>query len=1151
MNVSFPTAQSPRPDGAKDANQSVSAVLGPTNTGKTHYAIERMLAHRSGMIGLPLRLLAREVYNRVVEKAGVDSVALITGEEKIKPKGARYFVSTVEAMPRDLNLDFVAVDEIQLAADLDRGHVFTDRLINQRGRAETLLIGAGTMQRALQELLPGVRIQSRPRLSTLSFAGDKKMTRLPRRSAIVAFSAEDVYAIAEWIRRQRGGAAVVLGALSPRTRNAQVEMFQSGEVDYIVATDAIGMGLNLDVEHIAFAADRKFDGWQYRRLTSAEFGQIAGRAGRHMRDGTFGTTGRCLPFDEELVEALENHRFDSVRMLQWRNTSLDFSSMQDLIASLDVLPKQPGLTRAPLAEDQMVLDIAARDEKVMREAKTRADIARLWDCCQIPDYRKLSPAAHAELALSIYGFVVRAGHIPADWFARHIGALDRVDGDLDVLSARIAQVRTWTFIANRSGWLRDAEHWQGIARQVEDTLSDALHARLAQRFVDRRASVLMRRLRENAMLEAEVTTSGDVMVEGQHVGQLNGFRFTADSHAVGEAAKALNAAAQKALASEIEGRAARVREAVDEGFVLANDGAIRWLGEPIAKIAAGAHVLQPTVRILADDQLTGPALDSVQRRLDLWLAQHVKKLLGPLADLEQGEGLEGLARGIAFQVAESLGVLERAKVAEDVKILPQEARGALRKFGIRFGAYHLYLPNLVKPAPRALAAQLWALKNGGVEEVKGVDDVPHLAASGRTSFVADKDVPKGFYRAAGFRVCGERAVRVDILERLADLIRPAIAYRPGVTPGDPPAGAADGDGFVVTVAMTSLAGCSGDNFASILRSLGYVFERREGPPITAPLLPKAATEPLAQHPSDAAPSTAEGIHAAEPAPGVIESEGLAIEGTSDSNENAADETAPDETLAAAETSAAAELSATDHPGGAAAEATEAPGGILASPVATPLPAIESEAVADQFVADATATDSAAISDGAGADSTEPPPPALIEVWRPHRQHHHARRPEPRASKRSEPRERTQAAEADATTRPEPADRSARRPERRRTQPNGGARSHEAEVRAEGVVEGAAASSADSGEVRPDGRTREARHGQAGREQSRPRFDGQRDRREDGARNRSNDSERRHGRGGDHAPAEKKSFERPPDPNSPFAKLLALKASLEEKAKQDR
>ncbi len=1164
MNVSFP-AQSPPPGRAKGIDLNVSAVLGPTNTGKTHYAIERMLAHRSGMIGLPLRLLAREVYNRVVEKTGAESVALITGEEKIKPKSARYFISTVEAMPRDLSLDFVAVDEIQLAADLDRGHVFTDRLLNQRGREETLLIGAGTMGQAVQDLLPGVRIQSRPRLSTLSFAGDKKMTRLPRRSAIVAFSAEDVYAIAEWIRRQRGGAAVVLGALSPRTRNAQVEMFQSGEVDYIVATDAIGMGLNLDVEHIAFAADRKFDGWQHRRLTAAEFGQIAGRAGRHMRDGTFGTTGRCLPFDEELIEALEDHRFDSVRMLQWRNTSLDFSSIPDLMASLDVLPRQPGLTRAPLAEDQMVLDIAARDEKVMREAKTPADVARLWDCCQIPDYRKLSPAAHAELALSIYGFVVRAGHIPDDWFARHIGALDRVDGDLDALSARIAQVRTWTFVANRSGWLRDAEHWQGIARQVEDTLSDALHARLAQRFVDRRASVLMRRLRENAMLEAEVTTSGDVMVEGQHVGQLNGFRFTADPHAVGEAAKALNAAAQKALANEIEGRAARVNEAVDEGFVLANDGVIRWLGEPIAKIAAGPHVLQPTVRILADDQLTGPPLESVQRRLDLWLAQHVKKLLGPLAELELGEGLEGIARGIAFQVAESLGVLERAKVADDVKNLPQEARGALRKFGIRFGAYHLYLPNLVKPAPRALAAQLWALKNGGVEEVKGVDDVPHLAASGRTSFVADKDVPKGFYRAAGFRVCGERAVRVDILERLADLIRPAIAYRPGVTPGEPPVGAADGDGFVVTVAMTSLAGCSGENFASILRSLGYVVERREGPPITAPLLAKAATEPLAPPSADAASLDAEAPVAAAPAPEAIDGEGPAIEAASDRSESAAAETAPLEAPAEIEASAPEEAPPTPAAGstpdeqisdGGSAEAPAAAGDdFVPAPAEAPDFGLEAPVDAAETAAAAPPeAESAAVPAEAGDAPAEPAPPVLIEIWRPHRQQHHARRSEPRAGRRSEPRERAKgAAETIAAPQPESAERPTHRQDRRGPHPGGRGRPA-AEVHAES----AASPSPEGGEVSPagDANAREPRRGQAARGQARPRFEGQRDRRDDGGRNRANNSERRHERGGDHAaagkkPFEKKTFERPPDPNSPFAKLLALKATLEEKSKQDR
>ncbi len=1142
MYVTYLAAKSPHLDRAK----GVAAVLGPTNTGKTHYAIERMLSHKSGMIGLPLRLLAREVFNRVVEKTGPQSVALVTGEEKIKPKGARYYVSTVEAMPRDLDLDFVAVDEIQLAADLDRGHVFTDRLLNQRGREQTLLIGAATMQRTLQELLPGVRILSRPRLSKLIFAGEKKITRLPRRSAIVAFSAEEVYAIAEWIRRQRGGAAVVLGALSPRTRNAQVEMFQSGDVDYIVATDAIGMGLNLDVEHIAFAADRKFDGWQHRRLTPAEFGQVAGRAGRHVQDGTFGTTGRCPPFDEDLVEKLEDHCFDSVRMLQWRNASLDFSSIPDLIASLDVLPKQPGLTRAPLAEDQMVLDIAARDEKVVRETKTRADIARLWECCQIPDYRKLSPAAHAELVLSIYGFVVRAGHIPDDWFARHIGALDRVDGDLDALSARIAQVRTWTFIANRSDWLLDPEHWQGIARQVEDTLSDALHARLAQRFVDRRASVLMRRLRENAMLEAEVTTSGDVMVEGQHVGQLNGFRFTADPHAVGEAAKALNAAAQKALASEIEGRAGRVHEAVDEAFVLANDGIIRWLGEPVAKIAAGAHVLEPTARILADDQLTGSGLATVQRRLDLWLTQHVKKLLGALTDLEKAEGVEGLARGVAFQVAEALGVLDRAKVADDVKALPQDARAALRKCGVRFGAYHLYLPNLLKPAPRALAAQLWALKNGGVDEVKGLEDVPHLAASGRTSFVADKEVQKGFYRAAGFRVCGERAVRVDILERLADLIRPAIAYRPGVTPGDPPPGAADGDGFVVTVAMTSLAGCSGESFASILRSLGYGAERRAGPPITVPLLAKAATEPLAQPPlGSSAQETPNSEAGAEPKPEPASTESdprdaavIASRNTEHRNASALEEVAlqapSDATAPAAPVGHAQSQAGTPSEPGPAAQAQAAD--FAFGPEPEPRAAFTGDGAESIDAADV-------------ADAAEAAAPVMIDVWRPHRPHHHARRPEARVGKRPDRHHEVNA-------RPRPAE--SLRTHRRRADRPGDSEGSGREICAEiSTAESAAPSSPPPGESRPLGDEAGRQPGssiKSGPGQRRPRFEGQRDRRDgSGAANsapgRFNESERRQGRGGPSA-REKKSYDRPPDPNSPFAKLLVLKASMEEKNKQD-
>ena len=446
----------------------VTAVLGPTNTGKTHLAIERMLAPSSGIIGLPLRLLAREVYNKAVERVGADAVALITGEEKIKPPNPRYWVATIEAMPRDLEASFVAIDEIQLGADLERGHVFTDRMLNRRGRDETLVLGAATMRPMVEKLLPGANILSRPRLSQLTFAGEKKLTRQPRRTAIVAFSADEVYAIAELIRRQRGGAAVVLGALSPRTRNAQVALYQSGDVDYLVATDAIGMGLNLDVDHVAFASDRKFDGYQFRRLNPSELAQIAGRAGRAMRDGTFGTTGRCAPFEPELVQALESHAFDNVNILQWRNTNLDFASPGALAASLAAPPTLQGLTRAPPAEDILVLDHATRDENVRAMATTRAAVERLWEVCQVPDYRRISPAAHSEMAVTLYGFLMREGRIPDDWFAGQVGEADHTDGDIDTLSQRIAHIRTWTFAANRPDWLKDPDHWQGVTRAVED-----------------------------------------------------------------------------------------------------------------------------------------------------------------------------------------------------------------------------------------------------------------------------------------------------------------------------------------------------------------------------------------------------------------------------------------------------------------------------------------------------------------------------------------------------------------------------------------------------------------------------------------------------------------------------------------------------------
>ncbi|NJO54343.1 MAG: helicase, partial [Bacteroidales bacterium] len=530
-----------------------------------------MLAHPTGLIGLPLRLLAREVYGHIVNRIGEREVALVTGEEKIKPPNPRYWVATVEAMPRDLDVSFVAIDEIQIAADFERGHVFSDRFLNRRGRDETLVLGAATMRPLVERLLPGVSVVQRPRLSQLVYAGEKKLTRLPPRSAVVAFSAEEVYAIAELIRRQRAGGCGARRA-EPAHRNAQVALYQSGDVDFLVATDAIGMGLNLDVDHVAFASDRKFDGFQYRRLTPAELAQIAGRAGRAMRDGTFGVTGRCAPFDPETVLRLESHSFEAVKVLQWRNTQLDFTSLAALQSSLARNPAEPGLTRAPMAEDVLVLETAARDIEVRDVARTPEDVARLWECCQVPDYRKIAPAAHAELCTTLYGFLQRKSYIPADWFARQLALADRTDGDIDTLSTRIAHVRTWTFVANRPDWLAEPEHWQAITRGLEDKLSDALHERLTQRFVDRRTSVLMRRLRENTMLETEISKTGDVLVEGHRIGHLQGFHFAPEASSAGPDAKALRAASAKALAGEIDLRAVRFAEARDDTIVLAADG---------------------------------------------------------------------------------------------------------------------------------------------------------------------------------------------------------------------------------------------------------------------------------------------------------------------------------------------------------------------------------------------------------------------------------------------------------------------------------------------------------------------------------------------------------------------------------------------------
>ncbi|MEM7299575.1 MAG: helicase-related protein [Pseudomonadota bacterium] len=836
------------------SGKGVTAVLGPTNTGKTHLAIERMLGHRSGMIGLPLRLLAREVYQRIAARVGKDQVALITGEEKIIPPEARYQVCTVEAMPQKTDADFVAIDEAQLAADLERGHVFTDRLINLRGQQETMLLGAATLRPLIEHLLPGINVITRPRMSMLTYAGGKKITRLPQRSAIVAFSSDEVYAIAELVRRQRGGAAVVLGSLSPRTRNAQVEIYQSGDVDFLVATDAIGMGLNLDVNHVAFAQDHKFDGHQHRRLTAAEFAQIAGRAGRHTRDGTFGVTSRVDPLEDELVAALESHLFAPLKNLQWRNRQLDLSSPKSLIASLEQPSSNPILARAQMSTDQRALEHLIGDADVRDRVNSEVDTRLLWDVCQVPDYRRIAPANHADMLGRLYLDIAEKGHIDPRWFAEQVAQTDTVDGDIDTISNRIAHVRTWTFVSNRSEWLDDPQHWQQKTAEIEDRLSDALHERLTQRFVDRRTSVLMKRLRENAMLEAEISSSGEVTVEGHHVGSLQGFRFTAESGAEGADAKAARNAAQKALVTELSARATRLGAAANADIVFGSDGTLRWQGEPVGKLLDGEEALSPRVLILADEHLNGAERDKVVARLERWINHHIETVLKQLVDLKNAEDLPGIARGVAYRLVENFGVIARPEIAEDIRSLDQDMRGKLRRLGVRFGAYHIFVPLLLKPAPARLATFLWALKNDALE-ANGVAEVPEILATGRTSTNPDADISQDIYRISGYRVLRKKAVRVDILERLADLIRPAIGWRPD-SDQKRPDGAYLGNSFIVTPAMLSILGATHDDMIEVLKSLGYRQDNQPAGKIDAQLAEWAdvatKSEAETQSPSDPA-----------------------------------------------------------------------------------------------------------------------------------------------------------------------------------------------------------------------------------------------------------------------------------------------------------
>lgn len=765
----------------------VRAILGPTNTGKTHLAIERMCGHSSGVIGFPLRLLAREVYDRVIAMKGESQVALLTGEERIVPPKARYFLCTAESMPvpsaaegpvpsaaesrdgNDLQRDFAfaAIDEAQLGIDPERGHVFTDRMLRVRGREETLILGSESLKPMVRELLPEAEIVTRPRFSTLRYAGSVKLSRLPPRSAVVAFSAEQVYALAEALRRFRGGAAVVMGALSPATRNAQVAMFQRGEVDYLVATDAIGMGLNMDVTHVAFAGLEKFDGRRDRRLTIAEMAQIAGRAGRHQRDGSFGTLGlgdSSADFTEQEIEAIEEHRFRPLDFLYWRNPDLDFTDVRSLIASLEAKSDDELLRQAPEAIDLAVLRTIAEDPAV---AARRGMMARrLWAACGLPDFRKVGPMHHARMVRRVFSYIGDGGHIPHEWFAAEVTRLDNMSGDIEALADRLAGIRSWAYIAHRSDWLADPAKWAERTREVESRLSDALHERLTQRFVDRRTSVLVRDIgaRGSDALPVTVAADGEVSVGPEPIGHLTGFDFRVDPTARLADKRLLLAAAERRLGDELERRASALIEAPDSEFDLLVDpdggAAVGWNGNILARLAPGRSLLEPAVRTArALDRLSAESRAALRARLERWVDSQVEQNLRPLRKLAEAstdpESSPGI-RALGAMLSDSGGAVPRRAVVSAIGTLEQKDRQRLYKLKVRLGPLDVFLPPLLKPAAQLWRAALLAVRSG--------EPVPDLPSAGAATLAADAD-PRG--AALAYRRVGSEWVRVDLADRLA------------------------------------------------------------------------------------------------------------------------------------------------------------------------------------------------------------------------------------------------------------------------------------------------------------------------------------------------------------------------------------------------
>ncbi len=786
----------------------ITAVLGPTNTGKTHLAIETMLSFDTGMIGFPLRLLAREVYDKVIKKISIDKVALITGEEKIIPQNAKYFLCTVESMPIDKHLEFVGVDEIQMCADHERGHIFTDRLLNMRGEKLTMLMGSNTIKNIISKLDADVEFINRDRLSKLTYTGHKKISRINRKTAIIAFSAEEVYAIAELIRRQKGGAAIVMGSLSPKTRNAQVELYQSGDVDFLVATDAIGMGINMDLDHVFFSNLKKFDGKKLRKLNLSEIGQIAGRAGRYLNDGNFGITGDCKEITSEDVELLENHKFEEIRNLFWRNSNLNFNNPLSLIKSLEEKPHTEWLRKIHECEDEKALKYFLRDKSLINLDFNKKSLSLLWECCQIPDFVKKTYGNHYEVIGNVFSFLnSEKGQISDEFMRLQLIKLDKLDGNVDSLSNRIANVRTWSYVSNKNNWIENQDYWIEKTKHLEDRLSDRLHEELTKTFIDKRASVLARGLKQDMEFKTEILENNDVMIDDQFIGKIKGLKLELDfkKGALETDIKSLKKAARQSIGPELE---KRIQIIIDTGLIELNDDfKIYWNNFPIAKLSVGNDYLNPNFELIIDDTIEQNPKQKLVVFIHKWIQTKINTVLKSLIDLKNLKEKNSSIKALAYQLYENNGVLKRERVSEYLKSLGQNERKILRDLGVKFGRYHVFLYQLIKPEAVSLRTLLW--KNFHQKYYKLKPPTFGL------NFLDDQESKnRNFMLLCGFEKFDNLFVRIDILERLFMQIINSKSK--------------ENKEIKMVPEMLNLLGCSKDNFKKLLKKMGYkIFDKEE------------------------------------------------------------------------------------------------------------------------------------------------------------------------------------------------------------------------------------------------------------------------------------------------------------------------------------